>query len=935
VIARWDGWTLDVPARRLIGPEGGVHVEPQVFDVLAYLIGHRDRVVSKEELLDEIWGDQFVSESALTSRIKSARRAVGDDGRAQRYIRNVHGRGYQFVGEMEPEPVPSREERASTPPDLALAIGLDDEFPFVGRSEEIAEARAALGGTGASMVFIGGEPGIGKTRLAVEILRSPQTDDALVCAARCEEYVSAPLQPVRDAVGQLAATDPAAFRDWADGFERQLVTLVPSLVRYLDEKPTPVDGYAALEILSTVIERADTERPLVILIDDLQWSDEPTRAFLARAGRRTRDRSLSILCTYRTTAGDLPLEVADWIETETRSTRAGRIELAPLDDEAARTLVTTVLGAAPEAEALLAQTGGHGLFLTESIRDVLTGGTSRSSVTQMVVARLHKLDDTVQDLVRAGAFLGPEFSFSVAAAAAGLEPSAGLEAADAAVAAELLHETSSAERFRFSHQLVPTAIRSSLSRAGSAVIHQRCVDALESTGASGVEVAHHVIRSVPLIPLEEAVRRNRATAAEAVEQKQFDNAIRVYEELLAQELDSRLRAELLIELGRAGNTAGRAERMAARFEEAADLARQNGWTDILVEAALGHYGASPYRSLRSGATLALLSEADAALGDGASPAKARVLAKTAVFSQFRLPLNARDEMTRRAMEMAPDASPLERLELLEYRAIVFSNPAGVDRLEPIDGELEELRRRFGVYHSDAAGAETRLLMLAMGDEFRAEARSDTTRIRSQPIAEWRDLTLHSTLAAFAGDLETAARLCDEAGSIGDQYWGDSAYYLHALGQVFVAALGGGWDRAIELIELILDHDVTQLLTMHGAWAQLSGGDPSRGAELASFIQPARLGWFREHIMGGNALVAAAEVALLLDDDDMANVAEEHLKPYSHLMLGVPWACSLAAADSLSRLAARRGDEEGAATYTATARRIYTDLGAPALLARLD
>jgi len=76
-----------------------VAIEPQVFDVLAYLLTHRDRVVSKHELLDEVWGTRFVSESALTSRIKSARRAVGDTGRDQRVIRTVHGLGYRIGAE--------------------------------------------------------------------------------------------------------------------------------------------------------------------------------------------------------------------------------------------------------------------------------------------------------------------------------------------------------------------------------------------------------------------------------------------------------------------------------------------------------------------------------------------------------------------------------------------------------------------------------------------------------------------------------------------------------------------------------------------------------------------------------------------------------------------------------------------------------------------
>lgn len=96
----FDGCELDPARVRLLRDGVAQPVEPQVFDVLLFLVRSRDRVVTKEEILDAVWGDRFVSESALTSRIKAARRAVGDDGRAQRLIRTVHGRGYQFVGEV-------------------------------------------------------------------------------------------------------------------------------------------------------------------------------------------------------------------------------------------------------------------------------------------------------------------------------------------------------------------------------------------------------------------------------------------------------------------------------------------------------------------------------------------------------------------------------------------------------------------------------------------------------------------------------------------------------------------------------------------------------------------------------------------------------------------------------------------------------------------
>jgi DNA-binding winged helix-turn-helix (wHTH) protein len=91
------GVELDTDTYELRSGGQIVEVERQVFDVLAFLAANRERVVTKEELLDAVWGDRFVSESALTTRIKQARAAVGDDGQAQRVIKTVYGRGYRLI----------------------------------------------------------------------------------------------------------------------------------------------------------------------------------------------------------------------------------------------------------------------------------------------------------------------------------------------------------------------------------------------------------------------------------------------------------------------------------------------------------------------------------------------------------------------------------------------------------------------------------------------------------------------------------------------------------------------------------------------------------------------------------------------------------------------------------------------------------------------
>jgi pimeloyl-ACP methyl ester carboxylesterase/DNA-binding winged helix-turn-helix (wHTH) protein len=134
VIWRFDDVELDTEAYELRRGGAVVPVEPQVFDVLVHLISHRHRVVAKTELLDAVWGDRFVSESALSSRIKSARRAVGDDGRAQRLVRTVHGRGYRFVGDVDAEPAPGIAigSAGSGPTDGSPPAGGSDQGPPAG-----------------------------------------------------------------------------------------------------------------------------------------------------------------------------------------------------------------------------------------------------------------------------------------------------------------------------------------------------------------------------------------------------------------------------------------------------------------------------------------------------------------------------------------------------------------------------------------------------------------------------------------------------------------------------------------------------------------------------------------------------------------------------------------------------------------------------------
>ncbi len=122
---RFEDCEVDLAGYELRRAGQPVHVEPQVFEVLGFLQRNRERLVTKNDLLDAVWGSRFVGESALTSRLKALRKAVGDDGDAQRVVRTVRGRGYQFVApvvELDDLELSEPAELAAAPPKIDQQI---------------------------------------------------------------------------------------------------------------------------------------------------------------------------------------------------------------------------------------------------------------------------------------------------------------------------------------------------------------------------------------------------------------------------------------------------------------------------------------------------------------------------------------------------------------------------------------------------------------------------------------------------------------------------------------------------------------------------------------------------------------------------------------------------------------------------------------------
>jgi DNA-binding winged helix-turn-helix (wHTH) protein/tetratricopeptide (TPR) repeat protein len=272
---------LSLDRRELKRDGEPVRVEPQVFDVLAYLVTNRDRVVPKHELLDEVWRTRFVTESALTSRIKSARRAVGDTGRDQRVIRTVHARGYRFVAEVEPVRV---EPGGSGLGAVVGAAGSE----LVLRAVEALTAGDRPSG---HAVEIDGGAGAGKSDLLDHAADASLAAGLIVGRGGPGGLGESPLSCVVDAVDELVQRRP------------ELLDAVPAGCR--DELERVFAGHEPrtrqrLRVaVREVTVAAAAAGGAVLLFDDVHLAGDEALAVLAELARLTRRHRLLVAAAHR------------------------------------------------------------------------------------------------------------------------------------------------------------------------------------------------------------------------------------------------------------------------------------------------------------------------------------------------------------------------------------------------------------------------------------------------------------------------------------------------------------------------------------------------------------------------------------------------------------------------------------------------------------
>ena len=440
--------------------------------------------------------------------------------------------------------------------------------PFVGRDQELAKLRAAFehatSGSG-SLIFIAGEPGIGKTRLCHELEVYAQARGAQVLWGGSHEASGAPpYWPWLEAIRQWGRTNKfAVVGALSDTHAGKLACLFPELAEAAGgHAPPPIIDPASAQFrlfdaFVALLEAMTAESPIVVVLEDLHWSDRPTVQLLEHVARAIPQLRMLIVSTYRDTdvsRGD-PLSGA--LAGLNRNPGYVRLVLRGLSTEAVRAYVRETAGAEPSGPivALLhEQTEGNPFLLVELVQLLTEEGTITTAeassvrvpqgVKEALGRRLDRLSERARELMLVAAVVGREFTYDELASLrgagtvprhrdAGRSPGGEVDADDALVALidegignSIIEEMEPPGRYRFTHALMQETLLGELSTTRRALLHGRVGEALEDRWGDHADqrasrLAGHFLESWALTPGHLGRARRYAALAGEQAERQF------------------------------------------------------------------------------------------------------------------------------------------------------------------------------------------------------------------------------------------------------------------------------------------------------------------------------------------------------------------------------------------------------------------------------
>ena len=521
-----------------------------------------------------------------------------------------------------------------------------DASPFVGRGNEygllIGLTARLMAGTGYT-VLIEGEPGIGKSRLMREVARYAASHGLATLATNCYEIERAiPYQPVIDLVTRaLERASPAALHKLAPVSLAELAALVPAVAERFPGLPQlsgdfPEARQARLfRAVDQLLEASREGRPLILMVDDIQWADNASAQVLHFLARHVAERPVLAIYAYRDEELDSDERLARLIDTLCRETQAQRVPLARLGPADVASLVAALgdanLCAPGLAERLHRETEGN-LFFLMSILHSLREGEIRlgdsagvadgpwllpDALRAAVRARLAHVPADIRPTLEVAAVFGRRFDFDMLLEASHEAEERLLGAVEALVKRRLLRELGEGGVYDFSHDKLREVVYADIGGARRRLLHRSVAEALESDSdgegherdgrlAEHYERAHVWAKALRHLVL--AGERSMALFAMRDALHWFDRAVAL-SEAHGQALDERARVALYERRGAARAQAGQTEGAVADIRRVIDAARAGGERDkardALIQLGMAYRRADAYEEATACLTDAL------------------------------------------------------------------------------------------------------------------------------------------------------------------------------------------------------------------------------------------------------------------------------------------------------------------------------------------
>jgi DNA-binding SARP family transcriptional activator len=482
---------------------------------------------------------------------------------------------------------------------------------FIGRVAErdLLGAELAATDSGLRCVILGGEPGIGKTTLLAEFARSAMST-ATVLYGRCDE-MGVPLEPFRTILGACVEHAPLELlTEHVAGCGGELARIAPRLWARVVTAPRPTQSddaterFLAFAAAADLLGRLAARRPLVLLLDDLQWA-EPTALLLVRhLARALADSPVLLLSSLRDPGEPVSDELRQTLAVMERGAFR-RVQLSGMEDDELASLAAAMAptGSAVERQhavsRLRVETAGNPLYASQLIAHWAETGSSGESaddvppnLREVVWSRVYALGNVASQVLAAASVLGVEVHVDILEGMLDLPgPTVGA-ALDTAVVAGLLVDLGSVRRTtRFVHALIVKALYSQIGPSKRAHLHENAARSLVMRHPVPppdvvVQLARHcALAGLASEALDWSVRAGEhalAHLAPSEAARHFRMALDIAEELDRPESE---RADLLVRLGDAQHVAGDPHALAT-LEEGADLARRTGDRETLIRAVL-------------------------------------------------------------------------------------------------------------------------------------------------------------------------------------------------------------------------------------------------------------------------------------------------------------------------------------------------------------